>query len=93
MVAKNPDVTDTTTAPGYAILKFTTVGTGDYTIPAGLTEVEYLVVGGGGAGYSSSAAATYADGGHAAGYQAASGFAVTAGGTVTVLVGRTETTT
>lgn len=87
MVAKNPDVIDTTTTPGYAIAEFTTIGTGTYTIPAGVTTVEYLVVGGGGAGWSSISGGAYADGGHAGQYSTATGFAVTAGGTVTVTVG------
>ena len=52
MAVKNPDVTDTTTAAGYTIQRWTATGTGTWTIPDGVTSVEYLVVAGGGAGGS-----------------------------------------
>lgn len=41
---------DTSSSPGYTVLKFTTIGTCNWSIPAGVTRADILVVGGGGAG-------------------------------------------
>jgi len=88
MVAKNPDTTDTASRPGYTIAKFTTVGSGDYTIPAGVTTVEYLVVGGGGSGGTSNGSTKLSwRGGYGGEVEAGTGFAVTPATTVTVTVG------
>lgn len=64
MAAKLPDSIDITTDPGYVVLKFTTAGTGDWTVPDGITECDYCVVaGGGGAGGYISGSANAGGGG------------------------------
>ena len=55
--------------------------TGEWVCPTGVTEVEYLVVAGGGGGGG------YGGCGGAGWYRTASGFSVTAGDTYTVTVG------
>jgi hypothetical protein len=79
---------------GIVILKFavpletvqTFKGTTKWKAPAGVTQVDYLVVaGGGGAGGSSGISG--GGGGGAGGYRTGTGFAVTAGTTYTVTVG------
>ena len=62
----------------YTIIQ-TFTATQDWTPPAGVTEVEYLVVGGGGGGI--------AGGGGAGGYRTGTGLSVTAGQTYTVTLG------
>jgi PKD repeat protein len=61
------------------IVRFNLSGT--WTAPAGVTSVEYLVVGGGAGGGS------YGGGGGAGGFRTASGYAVTPGNTYIVTVG------
>jgi len=39
-----------TTNPQYTVVQFTSLGTTTWTVPAGISEVEVLVVGGGGGG-------------------------------------------
>jgi len=78
-----PDVTDTTTYAGYTLQKWTTAGTGTWTIPVGVTSVDYLVVAGGGGG----GADQYGGGGGAGGLKTATGFATTPGASVTVTLG------
>ncbi|MTA58928.1 MAG: hypothetical protein F2550_01165, partial [Actinobacteria bacterium] len=65
----------------YCVAKFKTVA-GDYrfTVPAGITKLDYLVVGGGGGGASG--------GGGAGGVLMANDYAVTPGTAITVAVGR-----
>jgi len=81
MAAKNPDIIDTTTIPGYTILTFSTVGTGAWTAPAD-ANLEVLVVAGGGGGGSG-----YGAGGGAGGVVYDEVHAVTSGGVYTVTVG------
>ncbi len=83
MAAKNPDTTDTTTVPGYVICLWTTTGTGDWTIPVGVEDLEVLVVAAGGAG----GVDVCWSGGGAGGLLYDNSFAVTPSGTVTVTVG------
>jgi len=57
-----------TVAPTYIVQSFTTVGTSTWTVPTGVTSVDYLVVaGGGGSGYVSSWGNIHAGGGGAGG--------------------------
>ncbi len=51
----------------YRVHKFTTVGSGTFTPPAGVTQVEYLVVGGGGSGGSGTLTSNLGGGGGGAG--------------------------
>jgi prepilin-type N-terminal cleavage/methylation domain-containing protein len=51
----------------YAIQSFTTVGTASWTVPAGVTSVEYLVVGGGGGGSGMYSGGYYISGGGGSG--------------------------
>jgi prepilin-type N-terminal cleavage/methylation domain-containing protein len=71
-----------TVAATYTVVPFTTVGTTSWTVPAGVTAVEYLVVAGGGGGGASNG---HAGGGGGGGFRTATGFAVS--GSVTVTVG------
>jgi hypothetical protein len=74
---------NTTTIEGgdYIVVQFTIVGTTFWEVPDGVTEVEYVVVGGGGSG-----AGQYAGGGGGAGaFRSASNFSVD--GIITVVVG------
>lgn len=59
-----------------------TPGGGTWTVPAGVTSVDYLVVAGGGGGGSNAGG-----GGGAGGYRTSTGFGVTPGATPTVTVG------
>jgi len=70
-----------TVVANYGTQTFSTVGTSDWTVPAGVTSVEYLVIGGGGGG----GAGNYAGGGGAGGYRTGTGFSVS--GSVSVTVG------
>jgi hypothetical protein len=67
-------------APVTVIQSFT--ATGEWVCPTGVTEVEYLVVGGGGGGGYG-----FGGGGGAGGFRTATGFSVTAGTTYTITVG------
>src|SRR4029079_16846470 len=62
---------------------------GSFPLPADVTSVQYVVVGGGagGGGVSAGSGQPAGGGGGAGAYQAASGVAVTAGSTCTVTVG------
>lgn len=82
---KNPDVVDRATIPGYTILKWTSVGTGKWRVPAGVTTCEYLVVGGGGGGGLRPNTTQAGGGGGAGGLLTASNFSIS--GTLTVTVG------
>jgi len=74
----------TSRADGRIIVRFTG-GTGTWTVPAGVTNVEVLVVGGGGGG---AAGGTWnADGGGAGGLVYTNSYNVTAGGSISVTVG------
>jgi hypothetical protein len=57
-------------------------GTGEWVCPTGVTQVEYLIVGGGGGSGSQ-----YGGGGGAGGFRTGTGLSVTAGDTYTVTVG------
>lgn len=59
-----------------------TPGGGTWTVPSGVTAVDYLVVAGGGGGGH-----TYGGGGGAGGFQTSTGFAVTPSATPTLTVG------
>ena len=80
---------DTTTVPGYTIINWTysaSPGTDTWTPPAGVTEVEYLVVaGGGGAGKAYNSAGV--GGGGAGGFRSADGYSIDVGSPVNVVVG------
>jgi hypothetical protein len=67
------------------LISFTTIGTTTWTAPAGVTEVEYLVVGGGGGG--ATGYDTGGGGGGAGGIVLTGNLAVTPGQTYTVIVG------
>lgn len=64
------------------VQSFTATGTSTWTAPGGVTQTDYLVVGGGGAGGSGTGG-----GGGAGGYRTATGFSVTPGTGYTVTVG------
>lgn len=66
---------------GKAVAKFTNVGTGTWTVPAGVTEVEVLVVGGGGGND------VWSGGAGAGGMYFNSSYSVTPGTPMTVTVG------
>lgn len=72
-----------TVAATYAVVSWTTVETTSWTVPTGVTSVEYLVVGGGGGG--GMRADRGGGGGGAGGFRTATGFAVA--NTITVTVG------
>jgi hypothetical protein len=67
------------------LISFTTIGTTTWTAPAGVTEVEYLIVGGGGGG--GNGYDTGGGGGGAGGIVLTGTLAVTPGQTYTVIVG------
>jgi prepilin-type N-terminal cleavage/methylation domain-containing protein len=71
-----------TVAAAYTVTSFTTVGTSSWTVPSGVTSVEYLVVGGGGGGGGSNAGA--AAGGGAGGLLTGTNLSVS--GTVSLLL-------
>jgi prepilin-type N-terminal cleavage/methylation domain-containing protein len=73
-----------TVAATYGTTSFTTVGTTSWTVPAEVTSVQYLVVGGGGSGGSGSSPG---GGGGAGGFLTATGFTVSPGASITVTVG------
>lgn len=74
-----------TRADGYTIATFALAGSGTWTIPAGVTQMEVLVVGGGGGG---AAGGTWsADGGGGGGLTYHSTYNVTSGNSVSVTVG------
>jgi hypothetical protein len=74
----------------YIVERFTTTGSSTWTVPRGVTSVEYLVVGGGGAGGTAYQDASAGGGG---GGQVTSGTrSVTANETYTIFVGRGGTT-
>ena len=66
---------------GFTIIQ-TFTASGSWVCPTGVTEVEYLVVAGGGAALANGAA-----GGGAGGFRTGTGFSVSAGTTYTVTVG------
>ncbi|MDO9323588.1 MAG: hypothetical protein Q7T80_01385, partial [Methanoregula sp.] len=66
----------------YTIVIFNGTGSTNWTTPAGVNSVEYLVVGGGGGG----SGYFYGGGGGAGGFQTASGFNVS--GDISVVVGK-----
>ena len=69
-----------------AVVVNTYTGSGSWVCPAGVTEVEYLVVaGGGGGGYYNLGGGN--GGGGAGGFRTGTGLSVTAGTTYTVTVG------
>jgi hypothetical protein len=74
-----------TTDGDYKIIKWNTTGTFAWTLPGGVYEVEYLVVGGGGSGASDGAGAWGAGAGGAGGFITGAGLAVS--GTETIVVG------
>ena len=77
------DVTpNTSSSPGYTILRFTAIGSCDWTVPAGITSADILVVGGGGAGGTRSGG-----GGGAGGYLYFANQAVTANQATDITVG------
>ncbi len=57
----------TSTSGSFTLLTFTTAGTCDWTVPSGLTTVEYLVVAGGGGGGAGTGASGIGGGGGAGG--------------------------
>ena len=64
----SPTITTYTSGTkSYKAVKFTTTGSCDYTLPTGVTSIDYLVVGGGGAGGGSQLSTHYAGGGGGAG--------------------------
>lgn len=67
----------------YIINTYTGPGTTTWTVPTGVTSVEYLVVGGGGGG----AGGLGGGGGGGGGFLAATGYAVTSGNSYTITVG------
>ncbi len=77
-----PD-TVTTRGDGKTVATFSTVGSGTWTIPAGVSEVEVLVVGGGGGGGATSTSG----GGGAGGVYYNPEVTVTPGGSYTIAVG------
>jgi len=77
--------TITVKAPTYTIVYFTTVGSTTWTVPSGVTSVEYLVIAGGGSGGSQPATYFGAGGGGAGGLRTGTGFAVS--GIIPVTVG------
>ena len=77
-VSATPNVTET-------IQTFTTVGSTTWTAPAGVTSVEYLVVGGGGG--SGGGFDTGGGGGGGGGMVLTGSYSVTAGNTYTIIVG------
>jgi len=76
------------------VVMWDTTGTTTWTVPAGVTSVEYLVIagGGGGAGMKAYSNSYGAGGGGAGGYKNAPGFAVSGSYTVTVGAGGTQGT-
>jgi large repetitive protein len=60
--------TDTTSAPGYTIIRFTEPGSCNWSVPAGVTAADVLVVGGGGGGGIGTLSAYEAGGGGAGGF-------------------------
>jgi len=76
------------------VVMWDTTGTTTWTVPAGVTSVEYLVIagGGGGAGMKAYSNSYGAGGGGAGGYKNATGFAVSGSYTVTVGAGGTQGT-
>ena len=62
-------------------------GISSWSVPNGITSVDYLVVGGGGAGAGTIANNGIAGAGGAGGYRTATGLAVTPGTPITVTVG------
>lgn len=85
----NQPVTNNKAAPAYVVETFTSLGTITWTAPAGVTSVEYLVVGGGGGGGGTSSYITAygGGGGGAGGFRTASGYAVVPGNSYTITVG------
>jgi uncharacterized repeat protein (TIGR02543 family) len=86
--------TVTTRGDGYTVAIFT-AGNGPWTVPAGVTVVEVLVVGGGGAGAKGGAfgAPGGSPGGGAGGFYSSVSYPVTGGGTVNLAVGTGAATT
>lgn len=78
----NPLPTDTTSVPGYSIVRFTATISCNWSIPAGVTSADILVVGGGGAGGTRAGG-----GGGAGGYLYFSNQAVSANQLIKVTVG------
>jgi parallel beta-helix repeat protein len=68
----------------YVVLSFTTVGNASWTAPAGITSIDYLVVGGGGGGGAGDGCA---GGGGGGGARSAIGYAVVPGNSYAVVVG------
>lgn len=66
---------------------YTSVGTQDWTVPAGVSEVEVLVVAGGGGGADDGLGSALQGGGGAGGVIYNSSYAVTSGTNVTIVVG------
>jgi hypothetical protein len=75
-----PTSTDTTSRSGWTILTFT-AGSGEWTVPIGVTTVEVLVVGGGGSGM------WQGGGGGGGGFYGTTGLGVTPGTEINVTVG------
>jgi uncharacterized repeat protein (TIGR02543 family) len=76
-------VPTSTTVSGETVLTFTTVGSCDWSVPAGLTTADVLVVGGGGAGGTTSNGA----GGGGGGGQVNTQPSLSISGTITIQVG------
>ena len=74
-----------TNGTNYTVLKFTSTGACTWTAPAGVTTIDYLVVGGGGSGGSTRLGS--AGGGGGGQVQSNTSLAVPAAGTVDVTVG------
>ncbi len=82
-------ITITNNGSGYAVVQFTTVGTSSWTVPAGVTSVDYLVIGGGGGagGWSAYGGNSYHNGGGGGGGFVEGTTSVTPGNGITVTVG------
>lgn len=75
-----PD-TETTRGDGFTVATFTTVGSGIWIVPSGVTSVEVLVIGGGGGG------GCYGGGGGGGGFLSVATHPVTAGSPLGIAVG------
>jgi hypothetical protein len=63
------------------------LGSQNYVIPAGVTSVDYLIVGGGGGGGGIGSFGGFGAGGGAGGYRIGSGYGVSSGSTYTITIG------
>ncbi|CAN2228028.1 Listeria/Bacterioides repeat [Candidatus Nanopelagicaceae bacterium] len=77
----------TSSVNGETLLVFSTIGNCTWTVPSDITNVELLVVGGGGSGSAGIANIYWPGGGGGGGVETRSGFAVTPGSTISVTTG------